>query len=194
MSGAPPEFSSAAPSPLGFRPLARADFPLLGVWLARPHVARWWADDASPAGVEAKHGGVVDGTEPAEVLVASLDGRPVGLAQRYRVEAYPESLAELEAVLSVPAHAASIDYLVGEPDVLGRGLGTGMIRQFTETVWEAYPDVPAVVVPVHAENAASWRALARAGYRHVASGPLAPDNPADTSDHVVYQIDRPSAA
>ncbi|HEX8386338.1 MAG TPA: GNAT family N-acetyltransferase [Rubricoccaceae bacterium] len=175
-----------------FRPLSRADFPLLGTWLARPHVARWWADDPSPEGVEEKHGGVVDGTEPAEVFVADLDGRPVGLAQRYRIEAYPDSLAELEAVLPVPPHAASIDYLVGEPDALGRGLGAEMIGRFTETLWRDYPDAPAVVVPVHAENAASWRALGRAGYRLVARGPLEPDNPEDTPDHVVYQIDRPS--
>jgi aminoglycoside 6'-N-acetyltransferase len=178
--------------PVTFRPLSREDFPLLSAWLARPHVARWWADDPSPAGVEDTHGGVVDRTEPAEVFVAWHDGRPVGLAQRYRIEAYPDSLAELEAVLPVPAHAASIDYLIGEPDALGHGLGAEMVRQFTETIWREYPDVPAVVVPVHAENPASWRALERAGYRHVTSGSLEPDNPADTRDHVVYRIDRPS--
>ena len=43
------------------------------------------------------------------------------------------------------------------------------------------------LVPVHADNRASWRALERAGFTRVAEGDLEPDNPQDTRDHVVYR-------
>lgn len=186
-----PAFSLAAPSPVEFRPLTRADFPLLSVWLAEPHVARWWDDDPSPDAVEAMYGGTVDGTEPAEVFVAEVDGRPFGLVQRYRIEAYPDELRALQAILPVEPHAGSIDYLIGPPDALGRGWAASMIRAFVETVWHDDPAVPELVVPVHADNRASWRSLERAGFMRVARGPLAPDNPADSRDHVVYRLSRP---
>ena len=176
-----------------FRPLSRADFPMLGGWLREPHVDRWWANDSSPEALERDYGGTVDGTEPSDVFVVLAGGRPVGLAQRYRIEAYPTYVREIETVLPLPAHAASIDYLIGPPDALGRGLGAEMVRRLTETVWRDMPDVRAVLVPVHAENAASWRALERAGYRRVGRGDLDPDNPADSRDHVFYQVDRPTA-
>jgi aminoglycoside 6'-N-acetyltransferase len=63
-----------------FRPIARSDFAMLSGWLSQPHVARWWADDASPEGVEADYGAVIDGTEPREVFIARRDGSTIGLA------------------------------------------------------------------------------------------------------------------
>ncbi len=67
-----------------FRPLARADFPLLRQWLLTPHVARWWADDSTDEGLEEHDGGTIDGTEPCEVFIAERADRAIGLAQRFR--------------------------------------------------------------------------------------------------------------
>lgn len=78
---------------------------MLGEWLATPHVARWWADDPSAAPIEADYGGCVDGTEAADVFIASLDARPIGLIQRYRLDAYPPYIEELAALMTVPAAA-----------------------------------------------------------------------------------------
>jgi aminoglycoside 6'-N-acetyltransferase len=55
----------------------------------------------------------------------------------------------------------------------------------------AYPDAPAVIVPVVVGNTASWRMLERVGFRRVAQGPLTPDNPIDEPEHYVYRFDRP---
>jgi hypothetical protein len=49
-----------------------------------------------------------------------------------------------------------------------------------------------VIVAVHADNAASWRALEKAGLTRVGSGEIAPDNPIDDRRHHVYRIDRPA--
>ena len=119
-------------------------------------------------------------------------GRPFGLIQRYPIAAYGEYAQELARILPLPAGALSIDYLIGEPDQRGRGLGAAMIGAFVAESWDAHPASADVIVPVAAGNRASWRALERAGFVRVAEGPLAPDNPIDPPDHVVYRIGRPA--
>lgn len=177
---------------IAFRRLDTADLPLLGGWLAQEHVARWWNHETSPEAVERDFGPAVRGEEPSEVFVAVLDGHPLGLVQRYRLADYPQYLTELAPVVEVPSGAWSIDYLIGDRDRVGRGLGPEMIRAMLSETWREHPDATAVLVPVAAANRASWRALEKAGLTRVASGDLEPDNPIDEPLHHVYRIDRPS--
>jgi aminoglycoside 6'-N-acetyltransferase len=172
-----------------FRPIERSDFPLLAHWLRQPHVARWWADDASPAGLESDYGPVIDGTEPAEVFIVLRDREPVGLAQRLRLAAYPEYETAIGALMPVPPATWSIDYLLGEERFTGHGCGTEMLMAFVDRLW-AETDACCLLVPVHVENRASWRALERAGFVIAVRGELDPDNPADSRDHFVLRIDR----
>lgn len=176
---------------LTWRRLAESDFPLLTSWLAQPHVARWWHHDTSPEAVARDFGPAARGEEPSDDLLVHLDGDPVGLVQRCRLADYPEYRAELAAVVEVPPGALTIDYLIGEPRWVGRGLGPRMIRSVVRASWRDHPDAPCVLVPVVAANRASWRALERAGLRRVAEGELEPDNPVDERAHHLYRVDRP---
>jgi aminoglycoside 6'-N-acetyltransferase len=164
---------------------------MLRRWLLTPHVARWWADDSSDEGLEAMYGGCIDGTEPAELFIAEREGRAIGLAQRFRIDAYSHYRNEIAALTDIPAGTSSIDYLIGPEDATGRGWGTELIRAFTTLLWQDDGTTAAIIVPVHAENLRSWRVLERAGFRRVAAGPLTPDNPIDTTDHFIYRLDRP---
>ena len=177
-----------------FRALARDDFVLLARWLAEPLVARWWNHETTPEAVERDFGPSVDGRDPTELFVALLAERPFGLIQRYRIAAYAEYLEELTAICPVPADALSVDYLIGEPELRGRGLGAAMISAFVAASWTSCPAAGAILVPVAAGNVASWRALERAGFARIATGELEPDNPRDGRDHYVYAIRRPAGA
>lgn len=174
-----------------WRRLTEADFALLRGWLAQPHVARWWNHETSVEAVARDFGAAARGEEPSEDLLVHLDGVPVGLVQRCRIDDYPEYYDELAPVVEVPAGTVSIDYLIGEPDRVGRGLGTRVIRAVVAATWTDHPDAPAVIVPVHADNPASWRALEKAGFRRIAEADMKPDNPVDDRRHVVYRVDRP---
>jgi aminoglycoside 6'-N-acetyltransferase len=174
---------------IGFEPLRRAGFGLVASWLTEPVVARWWYHDSSVDGVERDFGPAVDGVEPTEIFLATIDGTPFGLIQRYLISSYPEYHVELNAVYDVPPMALSIDYLIGEPSRRGGGLGAAMIADFVRASWPVFPDTNAVVVAVCVGNTASWRALERAGFRRVATGDLKPDNPIDPADHYVYRLD-----
>src|SRR4029079_7961584 len=96
---------------------------------------------------------------------------------------YPEYRDELAPYIEVPSGAASIDYLLGDPSLTGQGLATSMTEALVVRIWATAPDVPCVIVPVHALNVASWRALRSAGFHLVSSGEGAPDNPIDEPRH-----------
>ncbi|MER5492910.1 GNAT family N-acetyltransferase [Streptomyces sp. NPDC002490] len=176
---------------IAFRRLAEADFPLLGDRLARPHVARWWHHDPSPAAVARDFGPAARGEEPSRDLLALLDGEPVGLVQRVRLADYPDYRDALAALVEVPAGAHTVDYLIGPAERTGQGLGPRMIAAALAELWAADRDASCVIVPVVAANRRSWRALERAGLRRVGSGPLEPDHPQDDPLHHLYRTDRP---
>lgn len=174
-----------------FRRLARADFPLVARWLAAPPVARWWNHEWTPEAVERDFGPSANGLEPNEDWLALLDGQPIGLVQRSRVTDYAENLRDFSSIVEVPEEAVTLDYLVGDPAVYGRGLGSAMIAAMVERTWDELPSAPAVLVSVVAANTASWRALEKAGFRRVGEGDLEPDNPVDPPLHYVLRVDRP---
>jgi aminoglycoside 6'-N-acetyltransferase len=175
-----------------FEPLTRDHFELLGRWLAEPHVARWWNHDPSPEAVERDFGPTADGDEPAQDHLVRLDGTPIGLIQYCRFQDYPDYVEEMADAYPVGAGAATIDYLIGEPDRVGRGVGTEMITRFVDRIWAEEPATTHVVVPVCSANDASWRALTKAGFRLVARAELDPDNPIDDRQHEILRIDRPA--
>lgn len=178
---------------ISWRRLDEPDFPLLRRWLEQPHVARWWNHETSPEAVARDFGPAARGEEASEDLLMLLDGEPFGLVQRYRFADYPEYVAELAGQFEVPQEAMSIDYLIGESPWVGRGLGARMIQAVVQTTWADHPDATSVLVPVHASNEASWRALEKAGLRRVADVSLEPDNPIDDRTHYLYRTDRPAA-
>lgn len=175
-----------------WRRLRESDFPLVRRWLAQPHVARWWHHDASPEAVARDFGPAARGEEPSQDLLVFLDGHPLGLVQRSRFADYPEYRAEVAALLAVPGETVTLDYLIGDPEQVGRGLGAHMIRALVRTTWQDHPRAPAVLVPVPAANRASWRALEKAGLRRVAEGELEPDSPAAGRAHYLYRVERPA--
>jgi aminoglycoside 6'-N-acetyltransferase len=150
---------------LRFRPLTRPDLSLLVRWIARPHVKRWFPEPATLAAVEREYGGELRGDERIRVFIVELDGAPVGLIQCYRVDDFvddPEwSTADWDA-----GGCVGIDYLIGEPQLTGRGLGTAVIATFIDTVVRRlHPQAAGVVADPEPANAASVGALRRVGFR-----------------------------
>lgn len=173
-----------------FRRTTRADFPLLARWLGTPHVARFWNHETTPEAIERDFGGSVDGTEPSDDFIVEDAGVPVGFIQRSRICDYADEHIELIALADAPQDALTIDYFIGEGAATGRGVGTRMIREFTDLCFADCPSASAIIVPVIAGNPASWKALAAAGYERIAEGHIPPDNPIDDGWHVVYRRDR----
>ena len=179
-------------SDLSFRALTREDFPLLSKWLSESHVKRWWRHDPSPAGVEADFGASVAGSDPTKLWLVFKGSRPIGLVQSYRIGDNPDWRDAL-SVVDASDDAVGIDYLIGEPDATGRGLGTAMLHLFVTDIWRQYPAAPTVIVAVQQGNPASWRTLEKIGFRRTWAGVLESDDPSDQGPSYVYQVARPGA-
>jgi len=176
---------------LAFRSLGRDDFPLLSTWLSRPHVQRWWQEGFDTLLIEERYGPVVDGTDPTECFVVEHDGRPVGFIQRYLLGDNREWLTSL-ALAGTPEDAAGIDFFIGVETLIGAGLGPQIIRAFVDATWLRHPQIEAIVVNVSPENRRSWRALEKADFERIWSGPLVSDDPSDSGPSHVYIRRRPS--
>lgn len=160
---------------LAFRRLHNDDLPRLHRWLNEPGVVRWWeGDDVSWEGVVRDYG--QPSPDATEHWLAAVDGREVGWIQCYPAADEPEEAEQWFAAGIDPA-AAGIDYLLGATEDRGRGVGSAMIRRFVdEVVFGRHPAwTQACAAPLEA-NEASWRALAKAGFRYVATldDPLGP--------------------
>jgi aminoglycoside 6'-N-acetyltransferase len=175
---------------VAFRPLSREDLPLVSRWLATPYVARWWTDRSDPASVEAKYGPRIDGEVPTEVFVIVANQMPIGLIQRYRTRDHPDWQHTLSATGAVEGETAGIDYLIGEAEMVGRGVGTRAIREFTKLLFKEYADVESVIVAPQQANPPSWRALESSGYTRIWAGILDSNDSADAGPAFLYRRDR----
>jgi hypothetical protein len=131
------------------------DGPLIERWLRREHVRRWWGDPD-----ETLHEIAARGDKLRQAIIEA-DGTSVGLV----LWGHPPR-AELDAagLLDVPETVVDIDIMIGEPDALGRGIGTEALRLVAVTAL-ADPAVPHLIAAASAGNDASLRAFAKAGFR-----------------------------
>lgn len=176
---------------IDFRPLAAADLTLVAEWLQAEHVRRWWRDPADVQAVRAKYLPRITGEEPTEVFVVSVtrpssEPAPVGIIQRYRFADYGSWAATVAGTDLAYPNAAGIDYFIGAHDQTGRGVGTAMIKAFSEKLFVDCPDVDTIVVTSQDANRASRRALEVAGYSHVWIGTLDSDDPSDAGLSAIY--------
>jgi aminoglycoside 6'-N-acetyltransferase len=147
---------------IGFRPMSRDDFPDVVRWQAEPHVAKWWSHEAPDvAGAERHYGPALDGTDPTRMWVVEVDDRAVGMLQDYRIGDHPDY-----ALLTAQPDAIGFDYLIGEPALTGRGLGSRILAGYlTRVVHPHYPAATTYFAAPDHRNVASLRALEKIGFR-----------------------------
>ena len=168
MSAALPGTASIARNPahVSFAPLAAADLPLLHAWLNASHVIAGYSRvHTTPEDVAAKYGPRIAGTEPVRGYVASVAGRPLGYVQVYRVADFPD----YAAVVGEFERAMAIDVLIGEVEYTGRGLGPRVIAAAVAELVFPMSDADCCIATPRADNTASLRAFAKAGFALVRS-------------------------
>jgi aminoglycoside 6'-N-acetyltransferase len=109
------------------------------------------------------------------------------MIQSYLMRDNPEWERTVAAAVAVAVVAAAgIDYLIGDPTLIGHGLGGEIISRFVSDTWERHPGVSAVVVDVQQANRRSWRALEKAGFSRCWAGMLDSDDPSDEGPSYLY--------
>ena len=137
-----------------FRAVTPDDLPMLGRWLKEPHVAEWWGDpDASLSEIEEAMDDIA--TEP---LIVELDGEPIAYLQ-----SYDPHMEDDHPYQDQPTGTLGIDISIGRPDLVGKGHGSAIIRQFAEMLFTE--GAPRIVIDPDPANGRAIRAYEKAGFR-----------------------------
>lgn len=158
---------------LTFRAARPDDAPLLRRWDDEPHVIA--SDPLSDWQWETELR-----REPPwrDQLVAELDGRPIGFLQ-----IIDPALEDSHYWGDCGPELRAVDIWIGEPDCLGRGHGSAMMRHALTRCF-APPGVRAVLIDPLASNTRAHRFYERFGFRFVERRRFGPD------DCFVYRLDR----
>lgn len=146
-------------------PMTAADLPLLAGWMAQPHWHEWWAAD-----VETELGYLRDmlgGRDSTRPFLFSLDGRPVGYIQVWRVaDARVEPwMTEAPWVMDLPDDAVGVDLSIGPAGSLSQGIGSRALAAFVAMLRaEGYRTI---VIDPDPANARAIRAYEKAGFRPI---------------------------
>ncbi len=150
---------------ISFRPLQRADFNQLQLWLSSPHVKAWWHDDLDAQEIEKKYGPRVDGSEATHVFIILFKGKDIGLIQYYLWDDYPSHATQLKA----DKNSAGIDLAIGDAQMVGQGLGSKIITEFLQQIVFLKTDAKSVITDPEEKNVQSLKAFAKAGFKPLRS-------------------------
>jgi RimJ/RimL family protein N-acetyltransferase len=153
---------------LEFRRFAPEHVELMFGWLRRPHVAEWWSDPPSRDEIRAKY---VDGHD-VDPYIVYRDGNPIAFIQSYVAMNAGDGWWEDERDPGV----VGIDQFIGEPECLNKGVGTAMIRAFTDRLL-ADARVTKIQVDPRPDNARAIRCYEKVGFTGVGRVDT-PDGPA----------------
>jgi len=148
--------------PLHFRRLTEADLPILTEWLKRPHVAEWWDGCESLDEVREKYLPRTADISTVASYVADLDSVPIGYIQSYVAAAAGDSWWPDERDFGV----RGIDQFLADEQRLGQGLGTLMVCQFVQFLFQD-PSVTRIQADPAPENLRAIRCYEKAGFRRV---------------------------
>lgn len=169
---------------LSLRAMTVDDLATVAGWLSEAHVARWYVAGSSAADELDDLRQSLTRQQPVEVLVVLEDSLPVGWCQWYRCDDDPEWAADVDA----RPGDVGIDYAIGDPAAIGRGLGTVLIAALISHVRERHPAAGVVADP-EAANAASRRVLEKNGFELVAQRVLPSESTHDLM--AVYRLPPP---
>jgi RimJ/RimL family protein N-acetyltransferase len=133
----------------------REDDLIVHEWMEADHVRCYWGD---PHKNFQQYSQSDDG---AQRRIINTGNRKVGLI----LWQHPTRRELDEAGLAdIPESVVDIDVMIGEPDMVGRGIGSEAIRMVAEqSLLDAA--VPFVIAATRTDNVASRRAFEKAGFR-----------------------------
>ncbi|MCB0016421.1 MAG: GNAT family N-acetyltransferase [Anaerolineales bacterium] len=148
----------AADNLIRFAPVAAGDRSLIIGWLQQPHVSQW----LHGAGLQNTLDSLdqfLEGEAEFDHWLVSEQGAPFAYLLTSTVD---QMAAEVAAVPFAGDRAITLDVFIGEPDYLGKGLGTALIQQFIE---RQFPEITDVLIDPEATNARAIHVYQKLGFR-----------------------------
>jgi aminoglycoside 6'-N-acetyltransferase len=127
------------------------DSDLLRTWLKRPHVKEWWFMQQAEDLVARK---------PDSHAMIEADGQTIGYLCW---EFPPREDLEAACLTALPEQLMDIDILIGEPGLLGQGIGSEALRQLVES-FRKRDDVRFAGLATSVDNHRAKSAYEKAGF------------------------------
>ena len=147
-----------------FEPLAREHLSLLAGWLEADHVASWFGLPAAASELALGERAAI------RRFIALRASRPIGLIQMYRWSDFPDHAATVGG----RAGEVGIDYLIGETELIGGGVGPALIDAFLECFASGRGEVSGARVTVSKADERSWGCLEAIAFRREREGVVIP--------------------
>jgi aminoglycoside 6'-N-acetyltransferase len=160
--------------------MAVSDLPLMRRWLASPHVRAWWGEPDAELGYIVD---MIEGRDTTRPFLFSVDGEPAGYIQYWFVGHHQNEtwIADHPWLAELPSEAIGVDLTIGEVGLLSRGVGSDVLRLFTERLLaEGHRTI---IIDPDPANGRAVRAYEKAGYRAI------PRLAGRTGDTLIMQYD-----
>ena len=147
-----------------FHPMTASDLPLMRRWLEQPHVRDWWGEPEQELNYVRD---MIEGRDTTRPFIFSVDGTPAGYIQYWFIGHHQNEtwIADHPWLAELPSDAVGVDLSIGEADMLSRGVGSDVLRLFTERlVAEGHRTI---IIDPDPANGRAVRAYEKAGYRAV---------------------------
>lgn len=140
---------------INFRPLVKTDLPMLHRWLETPHVKEYWDSDIqwTESLIQQKFGTERKGIVSRIIL---CDNKPIGFVQYYSALDFQDVWTDHNKTL------AALDFYLGEPDYLGKSLGSLAITKLLDE--EIFQHFDACLVDPERKNKYALKTYAKAGF------------------------------
>lgn len=136
-------------------------------WRNSPHVRMWWDPDDPPltreAAIEEYRSDIMPGS-PSTACIVELGGQPIGFLQFYRWSSYASDAQEIG--IDIDERSWGIDVFIGEPDQVGKGIGTRMVRLACDYL-EAQDPASSIALLTEVDNAVAIRCYEKAGFTKI---------------------------
>lgn len=169
---------------ISFRPFSlENDLPTMYDWLSDEDVRTWYDEGEHSLENYAQKFAPEEGMHRYLILV---EGEPIGYIQAYWLSNEPEYAEQI----ALPHDAVSMDILIGERTCRGRGIGTGALRAFVESIVFGEMDAEYACINPDPANARAVRSYEKAGFRGERVVDILAEEPGDAGPERIMVLAR----
>jgi len=154
--------TSDTPEQITFRAMQESDTALLFQWLKEPHVARWWWPYRGLYERFVERFNLAAYKQNAyNPFIGYVNEQPIAFIQYYNAA---RSYHTWKQVYRDPlAKAVGVDMCIGEPNCVGKGYGTTILKAFVKKIFDE-TDTLTILIDPDATNQAAIRCYQKVGF------------------------------
>lgn len=158
-----------------FESLSSDHFILLYQWMQESHVRQWWGegkswefDDIKEKYTSYAHGyKIYQGAKKSiSPFIIKFQSQPIGFIQFYNALGFPRDGFDIRSIWNSESESlAALDFYIGDPAYLGKGLGSKILQFFLQH--QVFKQYDACLVDPEKNNKIALKTYANAGFHTI---------------------------